>query len=114
VGTDPYDPVAGARLLQLAIAVQRFYDAPPGVPEADTRQIGMKELVQVLQKELEGEDRAAIPAIVETITREGPLAEHAASRLKELLPKLGKSSYDLAVRVIGDIASATVKKMLGL
>jgi hypothetical protein len=31
-----------------------------------------------------------------------------------MLPKLGKSAYDIAVKIIGDIGSATVKKILGI
>jgi hypothetical protein len=31
-----------------------------------------------------------------------------------MLAKLGKSTYDVAIKIISDIGSATVKKMLGL
>jgi hypothetical protein len=31
-----------------------------------------------------------------------------------MLPKLGKASYDLAATVIGDVASAAAKKILGM
>lgn len=114
VSANPSDPEVGAYLLKLAIAVQKYHDTLPEIPESDARRAEMNELVRVLQAELEGEDQAAVPAIVETIRSEGPYAARAAAKLKELLPKLGKSTYDLAVKVIGDVASATVKKMLGM
>jgi len=33
---------------------------------------------------------------------------------KKRLSRLGKPSYDVAIKIISDIGSATVKKMLGL
>jgi hypothetical protein len=42
-----------------------------------------------------------------------PFTSSAVARLKGLLPKLGKSTYELAVKVIGEVASATAKKLLG-
>jgi hypothetical protein len=38
----------------------------------------------------------------------------SSAKLKGMLPKLGKSAYDIAVKIITDIASETVKKIMGL
>jgi hypothetical protein len=38
----------------------------------------------------------------------------AAEGLKAMLSKLGKSAYDVAIKIISDIGSATVRKMLDL
>ena len=38
----------------------------------------------------------------------------ASERLKSLLGKVSKSTYDLSIKIIGDIGSAIVKKTLGL
>jgi hypothetical protein len=75
----------------------------------------MKRLVRLLQTELEGEDAAAISAVVSNVVAETGYTRPAAERLKNaMLSKLGKSAYDVAIKIIGDIGSATVKKMLGL
>src|SRR4051794_23725196 len=52
VSADPSDPEVGGYLLKLVVAVQRFHDTPPGVPEEDARRTEMRELVRVLQAEL--------------------------------------------------------------
>jgi hypothetical protein len=43
-----------------------------------------------------------------------PQASRAAMRLQTILAKLGKATYDVAIKVITDIASETAKKVLGL
>jgi hypothetical protein len=42
------------------------------------------------------------------------LRPQASERFKTMLSKLGKSAYEVAIKIISDIGSATVKKMLGL
>ena len=74
----------------------------------------MRKLVQLLQKELDEDDAEGVPAVVENIVSELPFTEAAAKRLKRLLPKLGKSAYEVAIKVITDVGSATAKKLLGL
>jgi Uncharacterized protein conserved in bacteria (DUF2321) len=110
----PYDPEAGVRLMRLAGAVMRFHDSPPDAPEAAQREGDMRKLIALLQKELDGEEAEGVPAVIENIAAESPYTERAAKRLKSWLPKLGKSAYDIAVKVISDVGSATAKKILGL
>jgi hypothetical protein len=52
---------------------------------------------------------AAVNVVAET-----RFTPQAAERLKAMLSKLGKSAYEIAIKIISDIGSATVKKMLGL
>jgi hypothetical protein len=92
----------------------RFHDAPPGTTKATHRHDEMRKLVQLFQKELDEHDAEGVPAVVENIVSESPFTEAAANRLKRLLPKLGKSAYEVAIKVITDVGSATAKRLLGL
>ena len=74
----------------------------------------MTELVRLLRSNLGAEDASDVSSTVEHITRETPFTAQAARRLSVLLPKLGRATYDAAVKIITDIGSATAKKMLGL
>jgi hypothetical protein len=114
VAEAPYDPDAGARLLRLAGSLMRFHDTPPGTAESTHQHAEMKKLIQLLQSELDEDDGEGVSAIVETIASESPFTEGAAKRLKRLLPKIGKSAYEVAVKIISDVGSATAKKILGL
>jgi hypothetical protein len=51
---------------------------------------------------------------VAAITLETDQTVTATGRLKMMLSKLGKSSYDVAVKIVSDVGAATAKKMLGL
>jgi hypothetical protein len=110
----PYDPASGAELLRLASSVMIFHDTPPDTPEHLHREVEMKKLVRLLQETLDGNDGAAVPTVVQNVVVETRFTSQAAERLKTMLPKLGKSTYDVAIKIISDIGSATVKKMLGL
>jgi hypothetical protein len=110
----PYDPETGARLLRLAASVMAFHDTPPETQEASTREADMRKLVRLLQDALDGDDAAAVPSVVENVVTETGYTRRAADRLNVMLPKLGKSAYDVAIKIISDIGSATVKKLLGL
>jgi hypothetical protein len=114
VAEHPYDTAAGGKLLGLVASIQRFHDTAPIGEEYKRREHEMRELVKVLQEGLSEKDQAGLTDIVRNVASETPFTKQAAQRLKELLPKLGKSSYDLAVKVISDVASATAKKWLGL
>jgi len=92
----------------------RYHDAPPGASEEPKRQEEMTALIRLLQSGLDAREASTVPAVVENIVREGPSTAGAVSSLKSMLPKLGKATYDTAVKIISDIASASVKKMLGL
>jgi MoxR-like ATPase len=115
VAEHPYDTAAGGRLLLLTAKMQLLHDAVPDGEEFEVVQREVGQLVKVLQEgALTEEERAAVPDIVRNVVVDTPFTERAALRLKELLPKLGKSSYELAVRVIGDVASAAAKRWMGM
>jgi hypothetical protein len=48
------------------------------------------------------------------ITRDTPRSQAAALRVRMALERAGKPIYDIGVKVIGDVAVATVKAHLGL
>ncbi|WP_313452003.1 DUF2321 domain-containing protein [Brevundimonas sp.] len=52
----------------------------------------------------------AIPDVI----RETPKTESASLRLKRVMGGLGKPVYDVAIKVVSDIASETAKKTMGL
>lgn len=111
----PYDPEAGAALLRLAASVMTFHDAVPFEPERIRREAEMKKLIRkLLDEPLQGEDETAITATIQNVLVETPFTPAAAARLKTLLSKVGGSTYDVAIKIITDIGSATVKKILGL
>lgn len=110
----PYDPEAATRVIRLALSTIRFHDTPPGAEQEKERKAEMTRLIQALQKDLDPDDAAAVPAVVEQIVTETPYSAKTAQRLKLMLSKLGKPAYDVAIKIIGDVASATVKKTLGL
>jgi hypothetical protein len=43
-----------------------------------------------------------------------PYTGKAAKRLKLLLGKVGGATYEIAVNILGDVATVAAKKMLGL
>jgi len=114
VRDSPYDPQTGAELLRLAASVMTFHDTPPDTPEALHREVELKTLIRLLEDTVEDGQKATVPAIVKNAVVETKFTLQAAERLKSMLPKLGKSAYDIAIRIISDVGSATVKKMLGL
>jgi Uncharacterized protein conserved in bacteria (DUF2321) len=114
VKESPFDPESGAELLRLAASVMTFHDTPPDAPESLAREVEMKKLIRILQATLDHDDKTTVPAIIEHVVVETRFTPRAAERLKTMLPKLGKSAYDIAIKIISDIGSATAKKMLGL
>jgi hypothetical protein len=67
-----------------------------------------------LTPQSDSKEKATIPTVVENVVVETRFTLQAAERLKTMLAKLGKPTYDVAIKIISDIGSATVKKMLGL
>jgi hypothetical protein len=114
VADDPFDLDALNELMRLSFAVMRFHDTPPRSPEAGSREQEMKELVRILRQNLDGEDAVVAAVVVSKAMDAGPEAEAASHRLKSMLAKLGKPAYDIVVKIISDIGSATIKKTLGL
>jgi hypothetical protein len=110
----PYDASIGSDLLRLAASVMTFHGTPPNTPEHLRREAEMKKLVSLLQGNLDPNDSVAVPAVIGNVVSETQFTPQAAERLKSMLAKLGKSTYEIAIKIISDIGSATVKKMLGL
>jgi hypothetical protein len=110
----PYDPSLGADVLRLAASVMTFHDTPPDTPEYQWREAEMKKLISLLQDNLDHDDGVAVPTVVGNVLSETKFTPQAAERLKSMLAKVGKSTYEVAIKIISDIGSATVKKMLGL
>jgi hypothetical protein len=110
----PYDPEAFAELFRLAASVMMFHGAPPDTEHSLHREAEMKKLVKLLEEPLDEEEKAAVPAVVQNVMVETKFTPLAAERLKAMLSRVGKSTYDIAIKIISDIGSATVKKMLGL
>ncbi|KRR06832.1 hypothetical protein CP49_01630 [Bradyrhizobium valentinum] len=93
----------------------RFHDAPPDTKQSLHREAEMKRLIKLLLDAPLGEDeKATVPAVIKNVMDETTSTPAAAERLKSMLSKVGKSTYDVAIKIIGDIGSATLKKMLGL
>lgn len=78
------------------------------------RQSAIATAIEVVQMDLEGHDAASVAELVNDIAIETPRTAIAALKLKRLLPKLGKATYDVAIKVISDVASETAKKTFGL
>jgi|tagenome__1003787_1003787.scaffolds.fasta_scaffold20920019_2 hypothetical protein len=114
VAEHPYDHLSGGRLLKLATTVVTYLDTPPDSPRFDLHEDRVRELVRLMQQELTGEDARAVEGVVENIVTETRFTGRAVARLRGMMPKLGKASYEIVVKIIGDIGSAAAKKMLGM
>jgi hypothetical protein len=110
----PYDAEAGARLMKLASTIGRALDTAPGSPELDAKYKAVDDLIRTLMSEVHGEEASSLPSIIENVTKDTPYTEKAAGRLKEILAKVGKSTYETAVKVIADVGTAAAKKWMGL
>jgi hypothetical protein len=78
------------------------------------RQAEIAAAIEVLQMELDAADAAAVPGLLADCIVDTPRTQIAAIKLKLLLPSIGKATYDVAIKVISDIASTTAKRTLGL
>ena len=114
VRAEPFDPEAAARLLHLATAVMRFHDTPPGEPTFQARRAELDRLIRLLQSELDEGDAVSVPATVANVIIETDWTPDASKHMVGLLSKLSSSAYDAAIKIISDVGSATIKKMLGL
>ncbi|MBB5695511.1 DUF2321 domain-containing protein [Muricoccus pecuniae] len=78
------------------------------------RQASLASAVEILEMDLEGQDAVDAAALVPLIATENPKTELAALKLKRLMSKMTKPAYDVAIKVVSDLASETAKKMLGM
>jgi hypothetical protein len=72
----------------------------------------LKEILR--ESELGAEDREEIERALPDVLRDTPKTESAALKVKRLLGKVGKPFYDIAIKVISDVASETAQKTMGL
>ena len=114
VAQEPTDAEAGAHLLRLATSILRYHDTPPGASEQADRKQELATLVRALRSDLSADEADRVPALIEALAQNGTAAEAAAGRLKGILAKLSKPAYDLTIKVISDVGSATAKRFLGL
>lgn len=78
------------------------------------RQNALAAAVEFLEMELEGSAASEAAALVLVIAAESPRTEVAALKMRKILGALGKPAYDIAIKVVSDVASETAKKTLGL
>jgi len=72
-------------------------------------------LKAVLQEsELSAEDRQELETALPDILRDTPKTESAALKVKRILGKLGQSLYEIAIKVVTDVASETARKTMNL
>lgn len=78
------------------------------------RQHALAAAVEVMGMELEGQDATDAAALIAAVSVDTPRTELSALKLKKLLGKLSKPVYDVAIKIIGDVAAATAKSHLGI
>jgi hypothetical protein len=76
---------------------------------------GVENFKQILRESQLGvEDLQEAEATLPDIVRNTPKTESSSLKLKRIMGKVGKPIYDVAIKVITDIASESAKKTLGL
>lgn len=66
------------------------------------------------ESELSPEDVQELDAALPDLLHDTPKTESASLRMKRILAKMGKPLYEVAIKVVTDIASDAAKKSLGL
>jgi hypothetical protein len=72
----------------------------------------LKEILR--EGDLSEQDVLAAESTLPDVLRETPKTESASLKLRRLLNLLGKPTYDIAIKVVTDVASEAAKKTLGL
>jgi hypothetical protein len=114
VQVNPWNEEAAIHLIKLAGSIVSYHDTPPGTYGESERLARMNALVRIVRSDLGDAEAEEVAELVPELTSDTPKAESAALRLKPVLLKLGKVGYNAAIKIITDVASETVKKMLGL
>jgi len=78
------------------------------------RQETIANAIEVLQMDMDTADAASVPDLVKMVVIEAPRTEVSALKLKKILGKMGKPTYDICINVLSDIMSETAKKTLGM
>ena len=113
VQTEPWNPESAVVLIRLATSVMKYHDTPPGNPDENKRRSEMDHLIILLKENLSEADATEVKTLLPDVVGDNPSTTKAAMRLKAILSKLGKGTYDVAIKVISDIASETAKKIFG-
>jgi hypothetical protein len=96
----------------------RSADIPNNCPNCGTaypwRLGAIANAIDVVQMEMDAVDAASVPDLVKMVAIEAPRTEVAALKLRKLLGKLGKPTYDICIHVLSDLMSETAKKALGI
>jgi hypothetical protein len=115
VQATPWNEEAATRLIRLAASIMNYHDTSPGDPDHSARLDRMDALVRIVRSDLGDAEANEVALLVPDLTTsDTPKAESAALRLKPILLRLGKVGYDMAIKIITDIASEVVKKAFGL
>jgi hypothetical protein len=72
----------------------------------------LKEVLK--ESELSAQDLQELDKALPDILRDTPKTESASLKMKRIFGKMGKPLYEVAMKVVTDIASETAKKTLGL
>ena len=84
-----------------------------GFPWTLARLLAGSDFVDLMEK-ISPEDKARLKADLTSLAVQGPGTAVAVARWKLALGKLGTDLYGIGMKVIGDLAAATVKGQLGL
>ena len=114
VQAEPWNEDAAIRLIRLAGSILNYHDSPPGSDDEPARLERMNALICIVRSDLGDVEAIEVAALVPDLISDTPQAESAALKLKPILLKLGKVGYDVAVKIITDVASEVVKKTIGL
>jgi hypothetical protein len=68
----------------------------------------------LLESELGSQDLDDLEKTLPDVVRDTPRTESASLKTKRILEKIAKPLYDVAIKVVTDVASETAKKTLGL
>ena len=105
---------AAIRLIKLAGSILIYHDTFPGSDDQPARLERMNSLIRIVRSDLGDAEANEVASLVPDLTSDTLKAESAALRLKPILSRLGKVGYDMAIKVITDVASEVVKKAFGL
>jgi hypothetical protein len=107
-------PDAAATLIRLATSVIGYHDTPPYAPGEIQRRAEMRQLIDILRPALDDVDALEVKRLLPDVVGDTTETGKAASRLRVILANVGKATYEVAIKVLTDIASETAKKVLGL
>jgi uncharacterized protein DUF2321 len=110
----PWNEEEAIRRIKLAGSILIYHDTPPGSDDQPARLERMNSLIRIVRSDLGDAQANEVASLVPDLTSNTPKAESAALRLKPILSRLGKVGYDMAIKIITDVASEMAKKTLGL